>query len=150
MNGKHFSPFSVFDPAHPARLPDHLQRMIESGVGTSRASYDKAAAYAKEHMKTIETIAQAAQSGSKAVGEKVLDHAETNTQAVFEAAASMARAKTFPDLARLQMEFVQQQLTAAHTQSQELFQLSAALAQETFATINSAVAKNFEQFKKIS
>ena len=42
-----------------------------------------------------------------------------------------------------------QQLAVAQTQSQELFQLSAQLAQQTFATINSAVAKNFEQLKKV-
>jgi hypothetical protein len=36
----------------------------------------------------------------------------------------------------------------AQAQSQELFQLSAELAQQTFATINSAVAKHFEQLKK--
>ena len=100
-------------------------------------------------MQLAEKIVLAAQTGSKEIGEKVLGNAETNAKAAFEAAATLASAKTLPELARLQTDFIQQQLSVMHLQNQELFQLSAQLAQQTFATINSAVAKNFEQFKKI-
>jgi hypothetical protein len=119
-----------------------------SGVGTSRASYDKATQYAKANMKTAEEVVAAAKTSSKEIGEKVLHHAEINTKAVFEAAAALARARTLPELARLQTNFVHQQLTVAQAQSQDLFQLSAEVAQHTFATINSAVAKHFKELKK--
>jgi hypothetical protein len=148
MNGDNVTHYIVFDPAQAIRLPEHLQTIIASGVGNSRASYDKATQYAKANMRTAEEIVSAAQTSSKEIGEKVLDNAEINAKAVFEAAATLARAGTFFELARLQTNFVHQQLTAAHMQSQELFQLSAQLAQQTFATINSAVAKHFEQLKK--
>jgi hypothetical protein len=121
--------------------------MIVSGVSNGRASYDKATQYAKANMKTAEKIVSAAHTTGKEIGEKVLHHAEINTKAVFEAAAALARARTLPELARLQTNFVHQQLTVAQAQSQELFELSAQLAQQTFATINSAVAKHFEQLK---
>jgi hypothetical protein len=130
------------------RVPEQLQTAIASGVSSSRASFDKAAEYTKANLKTAEKIVLAAQTSSKEIGEKVLGHAETNANAAFEAAATLARAKTFPELARLQANFIQQQLSVMHGQSQELFQLSAQLAQQTFAAINSAVANNFEQFKK--
>ena len=130
------------------QLPEQLQSAIAKGVTSSRASFDKAAEYAKENMKIAEKIVLAAQTGSKEIGEKVLGNAETNAKAAFEAAATLASAKTFPELARLQTNFIQQQLSAMHRQNQELFQLSAQLAQQTFATFNSAFAKNFEQFKK--
>ena len=148
MNGNNDTQYSVFDPAQAIRLPEQLQTIIVSGVGNSRASYDKATQYAKANMKTAEKIVSAAQTSSKEIGEKVLHHAEINTKAVFEAAAALARARTLPELAHLQTNFVHQQMTVAHAQSQELFQLSAELAQQTFATINSAVAKHFEQLKK--
>jgi hypothetical protein len=138
---------SVFD-GQGIRLPQQLQTAIAKGVSSSRASFDKAAEYAKENMKTAEEIVLAAQTGSKEIGEKVLGHVETNATAVFEAAAALARAKTLPELALLQTNFMQQQLSVMHRQNQELFQLSARLAQETFATFNSAVTKNFGQFKK--
>ena len=149
MNGNNDTQYSVFDPAQVIRLPEHLQTIIVSGVGNSRASYDKATQYAKANMRTAEKIVSAAQTSGKEIGEKVLHHAEINTTAVFEAAAALARARTLPELARLQTNFVHQQLTVAQAQSQELFQLSAELAQQTFATINSAVAKHFEQVRKI-
>ena len=132
------------------QLPEQLQSAIAKGVTSSRASFDKAAEYAKENLKTVEKIVLAAQTGSKEIGEKVLGNAETNAKAAFEAAATLASAKTLPELAQLQTNFIQQQLSVMHRQNQELFQLSAQLAQQTFATLNSAVAKNFEQFKKIS
>ena len=149
MNGNNDTQFSVFDPAQAIRFPEQLQTIIVSGVGKSRASYAQATQYAKANMRTAEKIVSAAQTRSKEIGEKVLHHAEINTNAVFEAAAALARARTLPELARLQTNFVHQQLTVAQAQSQELFQLSAELAQQTFATINSAVAKHFEQLKKI-
>lgn len=132
------------------QLPEQLQSAIAKGVTSGRASFDKAAEYAKENLKTVEKIVLAAQTGSKEIGEKVLGNAETNAKAAFEAAATLASAKTLPELAQLQTNFIQQQLSVIHRQNQELFQLSAQLAQQTFATLNSAVAKNFEQFKKIS
>jgi hypothetical protein len=149
LNADNFSPFTaVFDPKQAVRVPEQLQTAIASGVSSSRASFDKATEYTKANLKTAEKIVLAAQTSSKEIGEKVLGHAETNAKAAFEAAATLARAKTFPELARLQANFIQQQLSVMHGQSQELFQLSAQLAQQTFATINSAVTKNFEQFKK--
>ena len=132
------------------QLPEQVQSAIAKGVTSSRASFDKAAEYAKENLKTVEKIVLAAQTGSKEIGEKVLGNAETNAKAAFEAAATLASAKPLPELAQLQTNFIQQQLSVMHRQNQELFQLSAQLAQQTFATLNSAVAKNFEQFKKIS
>ena len=149
MNAENSNPFTaVFDPGQAVRVPEQLQTAIAKGVTSSRASFDKAAEYAKENMKTAEKIVLAAQTGSKEIGEKVLGHVETNAKAAFEAAATLAGAKTFPELARLQTNFIQQQLSVMHRQNQELFQLSAQLAQQTFATLNSAVAKNFEQFNK--
>jgi hypothetical protein len=142
------SPFaSVFD-GQAIRLPEQVQSAIAQGVTTTRASFDKAAEYAKENMKAAEKIVRAAQTGSQEIGEKVLHNAEANAKAAFEAAATLATAKTLPELARLQTNFIQQQLSAMHQQNQELFQLSAQLAQQTFATFNSAFAKSVEQFRK--
>ena len=132
------------------QLPEQVKSAIAKGFTSRRASFYKAAEYAKENLKTVEKIVLAAQTGSKEIGEKVLGNAETNAKAAFEAAATLASAKTLPELAQLQTNFIQQQLSVMHRQNQELFQLSAQLAQQTFATLNSAVAKNFEQFKKIS
>ncbi len=92
----------------------------------------------------------AAHAGAKSIGEKVLRNTEINTEAVFDAAQAIARAKTIPEAVRLQTSFVQQQLAAASAQSKELFELSAKVAQQTFETMNVAATKTFEQLKKAS
>jgi hypothetical protein len=138
-------PRDMFDPPEAIRIPEHVQTFIETGVSTTRDSFDKATEYAKQHMRTVEQVVQAAQSTSKQLGDKVLGHAETNVEAVFKAAQNFARAKTLPELARLQSDFFQQQLTVATAQGQELFELTTQLAQNTFATINSAVTKRYKQ-----
>jgi phasin family protein len=135
----------MFDPTKAIRLPEHVQTIIETGVSSSRGSFEKATDYAKQHMRTFEDIFQAAHSTNKELGEKVFGHAEANAEAVFKAAQNFARAKTLPELARLQSDFFQQQLTTASAQGKELFELTTQLAQDAFATINSAVAKSFKQ-----
>lgn len=143
MTAQHTSFPNVFD-GQAIQIPQQFQ----SAIVKSRKSFDKAAEYARANMKTVETFVSAAQTSSKQIGEKMVGNAEANAKAAFEAAATLATAKTFPELARLQTNFIQQQLSVLHRQNQELFQLSTQLAQQTFASFNSAFAKNFEQLKK--
>ena len=146
MTAQHTSFTNGFD-GQAIQIPQQLQTAIVNGVGQSRESFDKAAEYARASMKTVETFVSAAQTSSKQIGEKVLGNAETNAKAAFDAAATLAGAKTLPELARLQANFVQQQLQVVTAQNQELFQLSTQLAQQTFANFNSTFAKSFGQFK---
>ena len=143
MTAQHTSFTNVFD-GQAIQIPQQLQTAIVNGVGKSRESFDMAAEYARANMKTVETFVSAS---SKQIGEKVLGNAETNAKAAFEAAATLAGAKTLPELARLQANFVQQQLQVVIAQNQELFQLSTQLVQQTFANFNSAFAKSFGQLK---
>ena len=86
----------------------------------------------------------------RAIGEKVLQNSVVNTEAAFDAAQAIARAKTFPEAVRLQANFVQQQLAVASSQTKELFELSTKVAKQTFETLNVAATKGFEQLKKAS
>ena len=74
-----------------------------------------------------------------------MTNANANTEALFDAAQAIARAKTLPEAARLQADFVQQQTAAASAQTKEFFELSSKVAKQTFETMNAAAAKTFEQ-----
>ncbi len=78
----------------------------------------------------------------------MLDNATANTEAVFNAAQAIAKAKSLPEAARLQTEFFQKQLAVAGEQTKELFELSARVAQQAFQTVNEVAAKSFDQMKK--
>lgn len=137
-----------FSAAKDARIPEQVQAIAEDSVSKARETYGKLNTAAKDNAKVLEEVTVAAFAGAKSIGDKVLKNTEANTEAVFDAAESFARAKTLPELIQLQTAFVQQQFKAASAQSKELFELSTKVAQQTFESMNSAATKSFEQMKK--
>jgi hypothetical protein len=131
----------MFDPAQAARFQGNFQTVIENSVGKSRESYDKAAEYAKENMRTIEQAVVAAQASGKQIGEKFFRDAEASAKSFFDTASAMARAKTISEIAGLQAEFVQQQVEAMGEQSKAFFEFSSKFAQQMFETVGSTVSR---------
>lgn len=139
----------IFAAAKDARIPDNVQQFAEESVAKTREAYDRFSAVAKDNAKVAEGVFLTAQAGAKAIGEKVLHNTTLNTEAAFEAAQAIARAKTLPEVARLQANFFQQQFSVAGAQTKELFDLSTKVARQTFESFNSAAAKSFEQIKNV-
>ncbi len=122
--------------------------MAEEGVAKTREAYQKINAATKDGAKVVEGVMVAAQAGVKTLGEKVLHNTMANTESLFDAAQAIARARSIPEAAKLQADFMQQQFAAVGAQSKEFFELSTKLARQTFETMNSATTKSFEQMKK--
>ena len=138
----------MFNVAKDARIPENLQNMAEDGVEKSREMYNKMNTVARENVNTVVEAMLAAHAGTKAISEKVLTNASANTEAMFDVAQAVAKAKTVPEAARLQADFVQQQAAAMSAQTKELFELSSKVAKQTFESFNAAATKSFEQMKK--
>ncbi|HKZ95391.1 MAG TPA: phasin family protein [Hyphomicrobiaceae bacterium] len=140
----------MLSAAREARIPETVQAMAEDGIHKARDAYSKINSVAKDGVKVLEDVMVAAHAGAKSIGDKMLRNTEANAEAAFVAAEAIARAKTVPEVVRLQTSYVQQQLAAAGAQSKELFELSAKVAQQTFESMNTAASKAFEQIKKAS
>ena len=140
----------ILAAAKDARIPENVQAFAEESVAKTREAYNKLSNVAKDNVKVLEEVMLATHAGAKAIGEKVLQNSVVNTEAAFDAAQAIARAKTFPEAARLQANFVQQQLAVASSQTKELFELSTKVAKQTFETLNVAATKSFEQIKMAS
>ena len=138
----------MFSAAREAKIPENIQAIAEDGVQKTRDAYLKMNTAAKDGAKVVEEVMLAAQAGAKQIGEKVLHNTTVNTEAAFEAAQAMARARSLPEAARLQADFVQQQLAIAGAQTKELFELSTKLTRQTFETMNAAATRSFEQYKR--
>lgn len=138
----------MLNAAKDARIPENVQAMAEEGVLKTREAYVKMSAVAKDGAKVIEDVMLAGHAGAKAIGEKVMHNTMVNTEAAFDAALAMARAKTLPEVARLQANFWQQQFAIANAQTKELFDLSTKVSKQTFESVNAATQKSFEQMKK--
>jgi hypothetical protein len=103
---------------------------------------------AQHNLKAYQDAMSAAHDGAKTIGEKVLLNTEANTKAAFDAAQAISRAKTLPEMAHLQSSYLQKQVADAVVQTQEYFELSMKVAQQTIEAMSSAAAKAFDQARK--
>jgi hypothetical protein len=140
----------MFAAAKDAKIPENIQHMAEESVAKSREAFNKFNASAKDSAKVIEDMMLASTAGNKAIGEKMMAYTVANTEALFDAAQAMAKAKTLPEAAQIQAKYFQQQMTVAGTQTKDLFELSTKVAKQSFETMNQAATKSFEQVKKAS
>ncbi len=140
----------MFKAAQDVKIPESIQAMAEDGVAKSREAYKKVQDLTKDNAKVVEEVVMATQAGVKAIGEKVIHNTTLNAAAVFDAAQAMARARSIPEAARLQADFMQQTFAIAGSQTKELFELSTKVARQTIETVNAAAARSFsfEQFKR--
>jgi hypothetical protein len=127
------------------RIPENVQAIAEQSVITTRETYAQMSAAANGGAKLIEEIVATAQTHTKAIGQKVLDHAAKNADALFAAAGAMARAKTMQEIAALQIDYMQKQFAIASEQAKEMFELSAGLGKQAVERMTSTATKAFER-----
>lgn len=137
----------MFTAGKDAKVPENLSAFAEDAVAKSRDAFHKVSAVAKDQAKVVEDVLLTSQAGAKSISEKLVANTLANTEAAFEAAQAIARARTFPEIARLQANYFQQQFAVVGAQSKELFELSSKVAKQTFDTVGQATAKSFEQLK---
>ena len=140
----------MFNVAKDARIPENFQAFAEDSVSKTREVFKKVNATTQESAKVLEDVVLASHAGAKSISEKVLSNTAANTEAAFDAAEAMSRAKTLPEAARLQADFMQQQMAAVGSQSKELFELSTKVAKQAFESFNEAATKSMDQIKKTS
>ena len=139
----------MFTAGKDAKVPENMSAFAEDAVAKSREVYHKFASAAKDNAKVVEDVLLTTQAGAKSIGEKIIANTLANTEAAFEAAQQIAKAKTFPEIARLQANYLQQQFAVAGSQTKELFELSSKVAKQTFETVGQATTKSFEQMKNV-
>ena len=104
--GKH-----LFDQAgklfKDAVVQKNFQALSENAVAASKGLYDHATAAGLEQTKMLTGIADTAWGSTKMLNEKLAQNVISNIEATFAAAQLMAGAKSLPEIAKLQREFVQ-------------------------------------------
>lgn len=138
----------MFNAAKDARIPQNVQVFAEDSVAKTREVVGKMTLVAKENAKAVEDVVMTCQAGAKTIGEKIMHNAVANTEAAFDAATAIARARSLPEAAKLQADFMQQSMTVMSNQMKELFDLSGKVTRQTFETMNAAATKSMDQMKK--
>lgn len=137
----------MMQAAQNARVPESMQAFAEESVAKSRDAYRKLAAAAVDGSKALEQVANTAQANATALTEKAIQNFAANTEAAFNAAEAMARSRTFPEAAKVQVEFMQSQFAKASEQTREFYELSARMTRDTFETMNAAASRTFESLR---
>ena len=127
-----------------ARVPENVQAIAQQGVAASKEFYAKTAAAAQDGTKVMTEIADTAWGSTKLLNEKIVQNLTANAEAAFTAAQAMATAKSLPEIAKLQGEFVQKLAAQTSEQTKEFFDLSARATQHLFEKAQAATAKSFK------
>ena len=124
-----------------------VQAFAQDSVARAREAFAKWSAGTQSGIRAIDRVMLANQSGAKTIGDKVLSHAEAAAEAAFDAAQAIVRARSVPEAAKLQADFMQQQMAIAGAQTKELLELSTQITRQALESMNMVASKSFEQFK---
>ncbi len=134
--------------AAKTEVPTEVRALAQETVAKAREAYCKWSSGARQGARALEEVMLAAQTGVRIIGAKAFGSAQANTEAAFEAAVELARARTLTEAAQLQAKFVQNQLAAVSDQGKELFELSVKVAKETADTLTVIATKAVDDLKK--
>ena len=134
----------LMNAAKEVRMPENVQAIAEESVARTREAYDRVSAVAREATVAMEEVTAVQSKGARTLGEQMIDMVAANTEAAFDAAAQIAKARTLPEAARMQADFVQQQVAKAGEQTKDLYETSQRVARETVETMNAAAAKTMD------
>ena len=88
----------MFSAGKDAKVPENVSAFAEDAIAKSRDAYRKFTAMAKDNAKVAEEVMLDDLGRAKSIGEKIVANTLANTEAAFEAAQAMARARTFPEI----------------------------------------------------
>ena len=132
--GKH-----AFDQAgklfKDAVVQKNFQALSENAVAASKGFYDQVTAAGLEQTKVLTDIADTAWDSTKMLNEKVAQNVISSIEAIFAGAQLMAGAKSLPEIAKLQREFVQNFAAQSMQQTTELFDLSTRASQHVLEKV---------------
>ena len=140
--GKH-----VFDQASKlfkdVVVQKNFQALSENAVAASKGFYDQATAAALGQTKALTDIADTAWGSTKILNEQVAQNVISNIDATFAAAQLMSGAKSLPEIAKLQREFLQNFAAQSMQQTTELFDLSTRASRNVLEKIQALNARSF-------
>ena len=127
-----------------ARVPENVQALAQQGVTASKDFYSKTAEAVRDGATVMTEIADTAWGSTKMLNDKIAQNLAANAEAAFSAAQAIAAAKSLPEIAKLQSEYVQKFAAKAAEQTKEFFDLSARATQHVFEKAQAAATRSFK------
>jgi hypothetical protein len=122
-------------------VPLDMDGLALQGVAASRELYTRTALAAHENTKLLTELAEAAWGSTKMLRDKLVQNAATNTEAGFAMAQAIATAKSLPEIAMLQSQYMQKLAGQTADQAKEFLDLSARATQHVLERAQSAMMR---------
>jgi phasin len=126
-------------------IPAAFRELAEKGVSQAKENYEKMRTAAEEATGLMEGTYATASKGASEYGSKVIEAARTNTNAAFDFASELMKAKSFSDFVELSTAHARKQFEVLTAQSKELAALAQKVATETAEPVKESVTKAFKK-----
>ena len=127
-----------------SEVPAEVQALAQESVAKARDAYTKWNAGTEKSATALQELIHLAQSSAK----QALGNVLANTEAAFDAAGQLARARTLQEAVQLQAEFVQTQMGVAGGQGKALFELTLKVAKEAADGLTAITTSTVGNFHK--
>ena len=112
-------------------VPAAFRELAEKTIAQSKENYDRLKQSAEQTTDMLETSFPAYSKGSLELTSKILDNAQAQANAVFDFAKSLMESKTVAEALEKQTSFAREQFETLTTQSKEIQELTAKIANDT-------------------
>lgn len=137
-------PGELETPGEDAGKATRMSQMAQDGVARSRELYRSSMAAAQGSAKVFTEVAETTWGSAKLLNDRIIQNVAANTEAAFNAAEAIARARSLPEAARLQGEFLQLLFAATGEQLKEFADLSARVTQHVLETVQDAASRSMK------
>ncbi len=128
----------AFEQAQQFLKEGNVQAIAQKSLAASKDLYDRTAAVATEGAKAFTDIAETAWGSTKMLNDKVVQNVTTNVEVTYAAACEIATAKSLPEMARLQGEYLQKLAAQVNEQTKEFVDLSTRATQHVLEKVQAA------------
>ena len=125
-------------------MPTGLHHMAQDSVARSRELYRSTMAAAQGSARVFAEVAETTWGSAKLLNDKIIQNVTANTEAAFSAAEAIAQARSLPEAAQLQSDFMQLLFASTGEQLKEFVDLSARVAQHVLETVQEAASRSLK------
>lgn len=138
-------PESMFPGKNPAlEVPTAFREMAEKGVTQARETYEKLKGAAENTNGVIEAMFSTATKGAADYSAKLVEIAQTNTNAAFDLASQLIGVTSVQQASELLTSHGRKQLEMLQAQAKELAELGQKVATNTVEPIKNSASKAFK------
>lgn len=142
------SPMSMMTPdAVSVAIPESLRSIAEKTLQQTKVAYETAKDSVEEATDALESTFDLTSAKAKTLNMKLIDFAQSNMETGFDFMRDLACAKDVNEAFSVQSEYVQEQMSTASKQAQEIKDLAEEIAETTAQPLKDHMTKSWSKLQ---